>query len=375
MLNVRTIDDATVGQRVYQLNLGPQHPSTHGVMHLLVTLDGEVVVKVEPIIGYSHRGHEKMAENRIYEQFLPNPARMDYLSGMIFNHGYCMAVEKLCGIEVPRRAEYIRVITSELNRIASHFIGAMDFAMGLGAITPFLYGWDDREHILDLLEGLAGSRLTYSYGRFGGVRNDITKEFYDGTRRFIDRLRGRFWDYENLINQNIIFIKRAKDVGVITKEVALEYGVTGPTLRGSGVSYDVRKQEPYSAYPEFTFDIPTREEGDCLARYQVRMAEMEQSLNIIEQALDHLPPGPIRAKVPRFVTPPEGDCYCAFESARGAVGFYIVSDGSRVPYRIKVRAPSFSNLFVLTEICPGHFLADVIAIFGSIDVTVPEIDR
>ena len=375
MLNIKTIDDATVNQRVYQLNLGPQHPSTHGVMHLLVTLDGEVVIKIEPIIGYSHRGHEKMAENRIYEQYLPNPARMDYLSGMIFNHGYCMAVEKLCGIEVPRRAEFIRVITSELNRIASHFIGTMDYAMGLGAITPFLWGWDDREQILDLLEGIAGSRLTYSYGRFGGVRNDIDKAFYDGTRRFIDRLRGRYWDYENLINQNIIFIKRSRGVGVISQEDALTYGVTGPSLRGSGVQYDVRKNEPYSAYPEFKFEIPTREAGDCLARYQVRMAEIEQSVNIIEQALDHLPPGPVRSKVPRFVTPPEGECYLTFESARGAVGFYIVSDGSRIPYRIKVRAPSFSNLFIVTKICPGHFLADVIAIFGSIDVTVPEIDR
>jgi NADH-quinone oxidoreductase subunit D len=375
MLNIKTIDDESINQRVYQLNLGPQHPSTHGVMRLLMTLDGEVVVKIEPIIGYSHRGHEKMAENRIYEQFLPNPPRIDYMSGMIFNHGYCMAVEKLCGIEVPRRAEYIRVITSELNRIANHFVGAMDYAMGLGAITPFLWGWDDREQILDLLEGIAGSRLTYSYGRFGGVRNDIDQAFYDGTRRFIDRLRGRFWDYENLINQNIIFIKRSKDVGVITKETALEYGVTGPTLRGSGVNYDVRKNEPYSAYPEFKFEIPTREAGDCLSRYQVRMAEMEQSLNIIEQALDHLPPGPIRTKVPRFVTPPAGECYQTFESAKGAVGFYIVSDGSRVPYRIKVRAPSFSNLFVMTKICPGHFLADVVAIFGSLDVTVPEIDR
>jgi NADH-quinone oxidoreductase subunit D len=375
MLNIKTIDDASISQRIYQLNLGPQHPSTHGVMHLLLTLDGEVVVSCEPNIGYSHRGHEKMAENRTYEQFLPNPARMDYLSGMIFNHGYCMAVEKLCGIEVPKRAQYIRVITNEMNRIASHFIGAMDYAMGLGAITPFLYGWDDREHILDLLEMIAGSRLTYSYGRFGGVRNDITKEFYDGTRRFIERLRGRFWDYENLINQNVIFIKRSRDVGVISREMALEFGVTGPTLRGSGVAYDVRKHEPYSSYQDFRFEIPTRKEGDCLARYQVRMAEMEQSLNIIEQALDNLPPGPVRAKVPRFITPPEGEVYFNFESARGAVGFYIVSDGSRIPYRIKVRAPSFSNLFVLTKICNGHFLADVIAIFGSIDVTVPEIDR
>ncbi|MBI4765101.1 MAG: NADH-quinone oxidoreductase subunit D [Deltaproteobacteria bacterium] len=375
MLNKFTIDDATINQRTYQLNLGPQHPSTHGVMHFLLTLDGEVVVACEPIIGYSHRGHEKMAENRTYEQYLPNPARMDYLSGMIFNHGYCQAVEKLCGIEVPRRAEFIRVITSELNRIASHFIGAMDFVMGLGAITPFVYGWDDREQILDLLERIGGSRLTYSYGRFGGVRNDIDQEFYDGTRRFIDRLRGRLKDYHDLITGNIIFIKRSEKVGVITRETALEFGVTGPTLRGSGVKYDVRKNEPYSIYPEFKFEIPTREEGDCLARYLVRMAELEQSLNIIEQALDHLPPGPVRAKVPQFITPPEGDCYFAFESARGAVGFYIVSDGSRIPYRIKVRSPSFSNLFVMSKICPGHFLADVIAIFGSIDVTVPEIDR
>jgi NADH-quinone oxidoreductase subunit D len=375
MLNIKTIDDASISQRVYQLNLGPQHPSTHGVMHLLLTLDGEVVISCEPNIGYSHRGHEKMAENRTYEQYLPNPARMDYLSGMIFNHGYCQAVEKLCGIEVPRRAQYIRVITSELNRIASHFIGAMDYAMGLGAITPFLYGWDDRENILDLLEMISGSRLTYCYSRFGGVRNDITKEFYDGTRKFIDRLRGRFWDYENLINQNVIFIKRSRDVGVISKEMALEFGVTGPTLRGSGVAYDVRKHEPYSSYQDFKFSIPTRKEGDCLARYQVRMAELEQSLNIIEQALDHLPPGPVRSKGPRFITPPAGESYFSFESARGAVGFYIVSDGSRIPYRIKVRAPSFSNLFVLTRICTGHFLADVIAIFGSIDVTVPEIDR
>jgi len=375
MLNKITIDDATVNERVYKLNLGPQHPSTHGVMHFLLTLDGEVVVSCEPNIGYSHRGHEKMAENRIYEQFIPNPPRMDYLSGLIFNYGYCQAVERLCGIEVPRRAEFIRVITSELNRIASHFIGAMDYAMGLGAITPFIYGWDDREQILDLLEAVAGSRLPYSYGRFGGVRNDIDQAFCDGTRRFIDRLRKRLKDYHDLVTGNIIFIKRSQNVGVITKETALEFGVTGPTLRGSGIKYDVRKHEPYSVYPEFKFEIPTREEGDCMARYLVRMAEMEQSLNIIEQALDRLPSGPIRAKVPRFVTPPAGECYFAFESARGAVGFYIVSDGSRVPYRIKVRAPSFSNLFVMTKICPGHFLADVIAIFGSIDVTVPEIDR
>jgi NADH-quinone oxidoreductase subunit D len=286
-----------------------------------------------------------------------------------------MAVEKLCGIEVPERAEYIRVITSELNRISSHLLGIMAFVMDIGAFTPFLYGWDDREHVLDLLERVAGSRLTYCYNRFGGVRNDIDQYFCDGTRRFIDRLRGRFNDYHNLITKNIIFIKRTRDVGIITEETALEFGVTGPSLRGSGVRYDVRKNEPYSAYPKFDFDIPVRKEGDVMARYQVRMEEMKQSLNIIEQALDNLPEGPIRSVVPRFIDPPAGDCYFAFESARGAVGYYIVSDGTRIPYRIKVRTPSFSNLFVLTRILPGNFIADAIATLGSIDVVVPEIDR
>ncbi|MBU1055528.1 MAG: NADH-quinone oxidoreductase subunit D [Proteobacteria bacterium] len=375
MLTIKTVDDININERLYQLNLGPQHPSTHGVLHFLLTLDGEVVVKAEMLIGYTHRGHEKMAENRIYEQFYPNSARMDYLSGMIFNTGYCEAVEKLCGIEVPKRAQYIRVITSELNRVASHLLGVMDFVMGLGAYTPFLYGWDDREQILDLLETITGSRLTYNYSRFGGVRLDIDQAFCEGARRFIDRLRGRFKLYNDLITGNIIFIKRTTGVGVISKEVALEYGVTGPALRGSGVSYDVRKSEPYSSYQDFKFEIPTREEGDCMARYLVRMAEMEQSLNIIEQALDNLPEGPIRSDVARFVTPPVKDCYYSFESARGAVGFYIVSDGTRIPYRLKVRAPSFSNLFVMSKIVPGHFVADLIAIFGSIDVTVPEIDR
>ena len=375
MLNPKTIDDASIEQRVYQLNLGPQHPSTHGVMHLLVTLDGEVVIKLEPVIGYSHRGHEKMAENRTYEQFLPNPPRMDYLSGMIFNHGYCMAVEKLCGIEVPRRAEYIRVITAELNRIASHFIGAMDYAMGLGAITPFLWGWDDREHILDLLEGIAGSRLTYSYSRFGGVRNDITKAFYDGTRRFIDRLRGRFWDYENLINQNIIFIKRSQDVGVITREVALSYGVTGPTLRGSGVAYDVRKQEPYSVYPEFQFEIPTREAGDCLARYQVRMAELEQSLNIIEQAVEKLPAGDVRAALPKRIRPEASEVYARTETPKGELGYYIVSDGTQSPFRVKVKSPCFVNLSALPAISRGAMIADIVAILGSFDIVLGEVDR
>jgi NADH-quinone oxidoreductase subunit D len=375
MLNIHTIDNKTLNERIYYLNLGPQHPSTHGVLRLFLTLDGEVVIEAEPIIGYSHRGHEKMAENRTYEQFLPNPPRMDYLSGLLFNQGYCMAVEKLCGIQVPKRAEYLRVITSELNRISSHLLGVMAFVMDLGAFTPFLYGWDDREAVLDLLERVSGSRLTYCYNRFGGVRNDIDQAFYDGTRRFIERLRGRFKDYFDLIHENVIFINRSKGVGIITPDMALAYGVTGPSLRAAGVLYDLRRNEPYSAYPEFDFEIPVREAGDVMARYEVRIAEMEQSLHIIEQALDGLPPGPIRARCPRFVSPPAGDCYLAMESARGAVGFYMVSDGTRIPYRIKVRAPSFSNLFILTKILPGNFVADTIAILGSIDVVVPEIDR
>ncbi len=295
-------------EQIYSLNLGPQHPSTHGVLRVLLDLDGEFIVKADPIIGYGHRGHEKMGENRTYAQFLPNTSRMDYLSGMLYNHGYVLAVEKFAGIEVPPRAQYIRVICSELNRISSHLLWFGTYVMDLGGFTPFLYAFDDREQILDILDRVSGSRLTYSYCRFGGVTNDIDSEFVAMTRAFVKRLRSRFPDYRSLVTKNVIFIHRTRGVGVITPELARRYSVTGPNLRACGIAFDTRKTEPYELYDRFDFEIPTGTEGDALDRYYVRMEEMEQSCRIIEQALDQLPAGPYRnRKVPVPLKPPKGE--------------------------------------------------------------------
>jgi len=363
-------------EKTFWLNLGPQHPSTHGVLRVLLEMDGEYIVTAEPVIGYGHRGHEHMAENRNYQQFLPNMGRVDYLHALAFNQGYCMAVEKLMGIKVPERAEYIRVITAEMNRLTSHFLWVGAYLMDLGAFTPFLYCFDDREHLLDLLDRITGSRLTYCFYRFGGVPVDLDEEFIAGTRAFIKRLRSRWPDYDNLVTKNIIFIKRTKDVGVITKEQCVQYGLTGPMVRGSGIAYDIRKSEPYSAYPEFDFEIPIGDNGDVYDRYIVRMREMEQSLRIMEQALNKLPEGPIMAeKVPKRLKPAAGEVYQAVETARGEFGCYIVSQGDIKPYRIKLRVPSFANLSILPEASVDNLVADVVAILGSIDVVVPEVDR
>jgi NADH-quinone oxidoreductase subunit D len=363
-------------ERIYSLNLGPQHPSTHGVLRVLLRLDGEFIVDADPIIGYGHRGHEKMAENRTYEQFMPNASRMDYLSGLIYNHGYTLAVEKLAGIEVPERARYIRVICSELNRISSHLLWFGAYIMDLGGFTPFLYAFDDRENILDILDRVTGSRLTYSYCRFGGVARDIDEEFITATRAFVKRLRSRWADYHNLVTKNVIFIHRVRNVGVITPELALRYGVTGPCLRACGFPFDMRKIEPYEIYDRFDFEIPTETACDAEARYLVRLREMEQSCRIIEQALDQLPAGQHRNdKVPFKVKPPKGEVYFSFESARGQVGFYLVSDGTSYPYRLRARVPSYGNLHALVEVFKGTLVADAISILGSVDIVVPEVDR
>ena len=293
-----------ITEQTFYLNMGPQHPSTHGVLRLFLKLDGEYIVEADPVIGYGHRGHEKMAESHLYEQFLPNTSRMDYLAGLIFNHGYVAAVEKMTGIEVPPRAEYIRVICAELNRISSHLLWFGTYVMDLGGFTPFLYSFDDRENILDILDRVSGSRLTYSYCRFGGVSRDVDDEFITATHQFIERLRSRWDDYHNLVTKNVIFIHRAKDVGVINREVALRFGCTGPILRAAGVPYDVRKAEPYSVYSELDFEIPTGTKGDALDRYLVRLQEMEQSLQIIEQALERLPDGAISSGTSQSETPP-----------------------------------------------------------------------
>ncbi len=367
---------APASDQIYTLNLGPQHPSTHGVLRVLLDLDGEFIVKADPVVGYGHRGHEKMGENRLYRQFLPNTSRMDYLAGMLYNHGYVLAVEKLAGIEVPERARYIRVIASELNRISSHLLWFGTYLLDLGGFTPFLYAFDDREQILDILDWVSGSRLTYSYCRFGGVAQDIDAKFIDMTRAFLKRMEGRWEDYDNLVTKNVIFINRTRDVGVIDRELARQYGVTGPNLRACGVPYDVRKSEPYEIYDRFDFEVPTGSKGDALDRYYVRFREMQQSCRIIDQALDSLPIGPIQTeKVPQKIKPPKGEIYFAFESARGLTAYYLVSDGSPNPYRCHIRVPSFGALNVLNEVLPETLVADAISILGSVDLVIPEIDR
>lgn len=360
----------------YYLNMGPQHPSTHGVMRIKLHLDGERVLSAEPIIGYGHRAHEKMAENRDYLQFLPNPSRVDYLGGFIYNIGYCQAVEYILDIEVPERAEYIRILCNELNRVSSHLLWLGTFLMDLGAFTPFLYAFDDREKILDILDRITGSRLTYCYARFGGVTLDVDDVFLKSVSDFCTYFKERFKEYEELVIGNVIFRERSIGVGTFEQDLIQKYGITGPCLRAMGHAYDVRKDEPYGIYDRFEFDVPTQTESDCLARALVRMDEMRQSIRIIEQALSDIPDGPfINPKVPKRLRPAEGDYYFCVESPRGSFGMYIVSDGTDIPYRLKLRTPSFSHISAMVDVMAGTMLADAVAILGSIDIVVPEIDR
>jgi NADH-quinone oxidoreductase subunit D len=371
-----SIEAKSIHRETFVINLGPQHPATHGVLRIKLTMDGEYIDDAEPIIGYGHRMQEKMGENRTYAKFLPNTARMDYVAALFNSQGYVGAVERLAGIAVPERAEYIRVITAELNRVASHLLWTGAFLIDLGGFTPLLYTFDDREQILDLLESVTGARLTFCYYRFGGVCNDIDDEFVAGTRQFISRLRSRMPMYHALITKNIIFRKRCEGIGPITADVCRRYGGTGPVLRGAGVAYDVRKAEPYSVYPQFDFTVPVYPDGDCMARYLVRMDEMVESLRIIEQALNTLPAGPVMAeKVPRFLKPPKGECTFNVESARGSFGVRAISDGTDKAYRMKFRSPCFSNLSLFQECSRGMLLADALALLGSLDLVIPDIDR
>ncbi len=362
-------------QRSFYLNLGPQHPSTHGVLRVLLEMDGEYAIEVEPVIGYGHRIQEKMGESRTWNAFLPNTARIDYLCALIYNHGYVGLIERMLGIEPPPRAEYIRVITSELNRIASHLLWLGAFLLDLGAFTPIMYTFDDREQILDILEHVTGSRLTYSYFRVGGVNGDVDDTFIQATSAFITRMRSRFSLYDDLVTNNIIFVKRVRDIAAFTPDMVRRYGATGPILRSTGIRYDIRKNEPYSIYPELDFEIPAGTSGDCLDVYLVRIREMEQSLRIIEQAIERLPEGPFRVKVPRKIKLPKGDASFSVESARGELGYYLVSDGSDIPYRLKVRTPSFSNLSLLPELCRDMLLSDLVMALGTLDLVIPEVDR
>ncbi len=361
---------------LYTLNMGPQHPSMHGVLRLVLDLRGEQIVRAKPVVGYSHRAHEKMAENRTALQFLTNSSRIDYLSGMIYNLGYCQAIEKILQIEVPERAIHIRVIANELNRISSHLLWFGTFLLDLGGITPFLYSFDDREEILDILDQVTGSRLTYCYGRFGGVTMDVDDAFLTRTTAFLARIRERLLMYKRLVTDNVILRERSVGVGVITPEQAIQYGITGPCLRASGVSYDVRKSEPYGGYDKFDFEVVTATEGDTMARFNVRIAEIEESCRLVEQAIETLPEGLILPKkMPKRFKIPAGEYYFAVESARGHFGMYMVGDGTDVPLKLKLRTPSFSNLSAMPLALRGTMLADTIAIVGSVDVVMPEIDR
>ena len=360
----------------FSVSFGPQHPSTHGVLQLQIELDGEVVVSCRPHIGYLHRNFEKICENRIYAQIIPFTDRLDYLGAMNNNFGYCIAVERLMGLAVPERAEYIRVIMAELNRIASHLLAIGTFVQDLGAFgTPLLYCFRERERIMDIFEMTCGSRLTYSYYRIGGVSADLPDGFKEKVREFIEYLKPKLDEYHRLITNNAIFLIRTKGIGVLNSKRAIGYAVSGPNLRASGVSFDLRRDEPYSIYRSFKFEVPIGSAGDCWDRYMVRMKEMRSSLAILEQAIGLIPEGDFIAKVPKVIKPPAGEIYSRTESPRGELGFYLVSDGLTMPYRLKCRAPSFSNLSVIPEMTRGVKIADVIAILGSIDIVLGEIDR
>lgn len=362
--------------RDYFVNMGPQHPSTHGVLRVILHMEGERLLGAEPVVGYAHRADEKMAEIGNYLQFWPNTGRVDYLCALLYNWGWAGIVEKAQGIVVPPRAEYIRVITAELNRITSHLLWLGTFMLDLGAFTPFLYCFADREKALDLLEAVTGERITFVYFKFGGVLYDLPPDFIPQTRAFIKIMRKHLKDYHDLITKNIIFLNRTKGVGVITKEVARLYGATGPVARGSGIYYDIRKKEPYSVYKEMDFEVPLGENGDCWDRYMVRMLEMEQSLRLIEQGCDKIKEGPIEtAEAPKRIKPEKGEYYQAIESGRGEFGIYLVSDGGVNPYRVKLRTPCFSNLSLLPAISQGILLADLVAILGSLDLVIPDVDR
>jgi NADH-quinone oxidoreductase subunit D len=364
-----------VGAEEFLVNMGPQHPSTHGVCRLLLKMDGEVIVDVVPYVGYLHRSMEKIAENRTYLQYMPLTDRIDYVSAMFCNHVFCLAVEKLAQIQVPERAKYIRVIMDELNRIASHLIWLGTFALDLGAITPFLYCFREREKILDLLEMVSGQRMTFNYMRFGGVSKDLPPEFIPKAKEFVQYFKPRVDEYEDILTNNPIFLGRTKGVGILDKKTAIDYSVTGPNLRATGLRWDLRKEEPYSIYDRFEFDIPVGTASDVWDRYIVRIQEMRQANRIVEQALESIPEGEIKTKTPTVFRPPKGEVYARIESTRGEMGFYIVSDGSTIPYRVKLRTASFSNLAVLPVMSRGWKIADIVAIFASLDVIMPDVDR
>ncbi len=396
-----TVHTATGAAETMVLNMGPQHPSTHGVLRVVLELDGETVVRARPEIGYLHTGIEKSCEAKTYSQAITLTDRLDYLAPLSNNLCYCLAVEKLLGLEVPKRAQYIRVLLTELTRIGSHLVWLGTHAIDLGAMSVFLYCFREREQILNIFEMVSGQRMMTSYFRIGGLALEPPPGWLEAVERFVNMLPSRIQEYEDLLTRNRIWLARTVGVGVLRAEDAIALGVSGPTLRASGVAYDVRKFFPYSSYDEFDFDVPTRTENDCYARYLLRLTEMGESLKIIRQAMARIPPeGPIRSEAPGIVpperekmktemealiyhfkiftegfSPPPGEVYQTIESPRGELGFYVASDGSPRPWRVKVRAPSFANLQALPKLVEGRLIADVVACIGTIDIVLGEVDR
>lgn len=357
------------------INVGPQHPSTHGVLHLVITLNGETVKKVEPHLGYIHRSIEKMCESLSYRQFIYVTSRMDYLSSHINNHGCALCVEKGMQIEIPARAQVIRVLMDELTRLASHLLWWGALAMDLGAFTPFFYSFRERELINELMEDTCGARLTMNYIVPGGVMMDLHPDFQRKVKEFLKLFKSKIHEYDDLVTGNIIFQNRTKGVGFISKEDAISFGCTGPTARGSGLSCDIRKLFPYEIYNQLQFDEVIETSGDSWARYKVRVGEMVQSMRIIEQLIDNIPEGEFQAKTKAVLKLPKGDFYTRVETARGELGVYIVSEGGSTPYRIKFRSPGFSNLSALDHMSKGGKIGDLMATMGTLDLVIPDIDR
>lgn len=373
-------DQEVLKSDLLTLNMGPQHPATHGVLRVEIKTDSEIVAEAIPHIGYLHRCMEKHCENIDYRGVIPFVDRMDYLAAMNMEWGYALAVEKMLGTEVPRRAQYLRTMIAELQRIASHLMFYGTYAIDLGAFSPFLYAFQDREEILRLFEELSGARLLYNYIWIGGVWNDINDEQLSRVRKFCNVMEENMKKYDSLVGQNHIFVGRTANVGVISKELAYDYGLTGPVLRGSGIKWDLRKDRPYGIYNEFDFDVPVGQGikgqlGDCWDRYYVRVQEVFESIKIIRQCLDGIEEGPVMAKVPKIIKLPAGEIYLRTECPRGELGYHIISDGGKTPYRLKVKSPCFTNVSVLPELAPGQMVADLVATIGSIDIVLGEVDR
>lgn len=359
----------------FELNMGPQHPSTHGVLRLILTMDGERVKACKPVVGYLHRSIEKMAENRTFTQVIPVTDRLDYCTSMTSNYVYVMAVEELADVLVPTRAQYIRVIMSELNRIASHLLWYGTFALEVGATTPFIYAFKDREKVLDLFESTCGARLLYNYIRIGGVAVDLRPDFLERMIKFLDEWEPAIKEYEDLLDENPIFYNRTKGVGVLKLEDALSYGVSGPNLRASGLQADVRKDQPYAVYSDLEFDVPVRQESDVFSRYRVRMDELRQSARILRQCAEKIPAGPYKVPLPYRLVVPEGEAYVNIESPRGNIGCYLVTQGTDKAWRCKFRTPSFVHIELFRHLVKDCLVPDIMAICASFDVVLPETDR